>query len=128
MLKLRIVEVLKRLRRTLLLVMLSVLVGLLSLLSASFESSSLGEYKAIEPSSLPPDPQVVRATDELHHNLSLSIERVTGKVKDLINEASDNAELQFKQTVHNPAYSTQGLSGAIQRTLLEDLSNSLKES
>jgi hypothetical protein len=102
-------------------------VSLSSFLAASFGSlpseyiakgSSLGEQSI---SSI--DPRVAYATNQLAESMRLSTIRVT----DLIDKVSDTAGRQFKDAMPADQQPAERLSDALKLTLVESISNTLRE-
>ncbi|MUG96083.1 hypothetical protein F7734_28575 [Scytonema sp. UIC 10036] len=128
----RMIEVSRRLRQTLLLVMLSLLMWAVCLLSVWVNFLPKSEYEAKRPSLSEQrissiDPVVMRANNELVKSIRLSTDRVTNTVKGLIDQESDKAATHFKRTVSAVARSAPDIHDAIKLTLVQNVCKALGE-
>ncbi|KYC40907.1 hypothetical protein WA1_25160 [Scytonema hofmannii PCC 7110] len=126
------IEVSRRLRQTLLLVMLSLLMWAVCLLSIWVNFLPKSEYEAkrlslSEQSISSIDPVVARANNELVKSIRLSTDLVTNTVKGLIDQESDKAAAHFKRTVSAVARSAPDIHDAIDLTLVQNVCKALGE-
>ncbi|WP_460203716.1 hypothetical protein [Scytonema sp. NUACC21] len=129
---LRISGAYRRLRQSVLLVMLSFLVWAICLLVAWVHFLPNSEYEVTrqsldEQSISSINPVVGRATNELAEYIQLSTNLVSNTIQDLIDQESAKAEAQFKHIVGPNALPAPGLRDAIKITLVQNLCKELRE-